>query len=85
MPQLWLTYQELGDALGCAPTQARQTAIGEAWIRKHSSDGNTRVMLPTDMMRSYFEQQAFAAPRAYRPHLVEPSRKGLLSGSAGRG
>lgn len=77
MPQLWLTYQELGDELGCAPAEARQTAIGQSWTRKHSSDGNTRVLMPLDLMRRYFAAHAQSDLRAFRPRVVEASYGGL--------
>lgn len=60
MPQLWLTYQEIGDELGCDAVAARDAAIARAWTRKHSRDGQTRVLMPADLMQAYFVARAMA-------------------------
>lgn len=52
--QLWLTYHEIADHLDCDAEQARAITSSKGWPRKHSSDGMTRIMMPPDMMRSYF-------------------------------
>lgn len=70
VPQLWLTYTELADALDCTPTEARSAVIRKAWTRKHSSDGLTRVLMPPDAMLAYFRGVAgerTAPLRAERP------------------
>ena len=58
MPQLWLTYGELAGELGCDVEQARSVSISAGWTRKHSGDGFTRVMMPPDMMASFFVKAA---------------------------
>ncbi len=46
MPQIWLTYDELGATFGIAPDQARSGAIEAGWPRRRCSDGLARVKLP---------------------------------------
>jgi hypothetical protein len=48
MPQIWMTYNELGSLLGCEPLQARAMAIAQHLDRKKSRDGNSRVKLGPD-------------------------------------
>ncbi len=84
MPQLWLTYQELGDELRCAAVQARQTAINRSWTRKHSSDGQTRVLLPRDLMQRYFATQAFGSAGFDVAPAAEPLRSALRPTVSGR-
>lgn len=49
MPQIWMTYQEIADMLGCAPEMARATSIERALDRKKSRDGLTRVKLDSEL------------------------------------
>lgn len=58
MPQLWLTYAELAGELDCDIEQARAVSVSAGWKRKHSSDGHTRVMMPSHMMTSFFLKAA---------------------------
>ncbi len=60
MPQVWLTYQEMGDELGCDAFEARETAAARSWTRKRSRDGMTRVLLPQEMLQAYFTSRALA-------------------------
>lgn len=46
MPQVWLTYRELGDVYGMSEDDARAQAIDSGWPRRKSSDGLSRVKLP---------------------------------------
>lgn len=48
MPQIWMTYNELGSLLDCEPAQARELAIAQNLDRKRSRDGNARVKLSPD-------------------------------------
>jgi hypothetical protein len=45
MPQIWMTYREIADLLGCDPDEARAHAIHRSLDRKKSRDGLTRVKL----------------------------------------
>jgi hypothetical protein len=45
MPQIWMTYDELGALLECDGQQARDRAIEQRLDRKKSRDGQTRVKL----------------------------------------
>jgi hypothetical protein len=49
MPQIWMTYHEIADMLGCDPHMARNTTIERALDRKRSRDGLTRVKLDSDL------------------------------------
>jgi hypothetical protein len=53
MPQVWLSYDELSEFMGCTPTDARRGVIENQWPRRHSSDGLTRVKLPPDTAHQY--------------------------------
>jgi hypothetical protein len=45
MPQIWMTYDEIADLLGCEPDEARAQSIRRSLDRKKSRDGLTRVKL----------------------------------------
>ena len=45
MPQIWMTYREIADLLGCEPDEARAHAIHRSLDRRKSRDGLTRVKL----------------------------------------
>jgi hypothetical protein len=45
MPQIWMTYDEIADLLGCEPDEARALAVHRSLDRKKSRDGLTRVKL----------------------------------------
>ena len=57
MPQIWLTYEELSDQLGCAPQQARDGAIAAGWDRRRCSDGLTRVKLRPAVAAEYLRER----------------------------
>ena len=77
MPQLWLTYDEMAEELGCQPAEAREAAIARAMTRKHSSDGFTRVLMPPDLMHAYFVARALdpLPSRAAAPPPLEQLRR----------
>ncbi|MGY4615547.1 hypothetical protein ACVWZ4_000774 [Bradyrhizobium sp. USDA 4472] len=45
MPQIWMTYDELGTLCDCSSDEARMRAIHLSLDRKKSRDGATRVKL----------------------------------------
>ena len=45
MPQIWMTYDELGALCGCGAMEARDRAIHLSLDRRRSRDGATRVKL----------------------------------------
>jgi len=45
MPQIWMTYDELADLIGCRAHEAREHSIDQDLDRKKSRDGQTRVKL----------------------------------------
>ena len=49
MPQIWMTYHEIANMLGCEPEMARATSIERALDRKKSRDGLTRVKLDSEL------------------------------------
>ncbi|WGS18657.1 MULTISPECIES: hypothetical protein [unclassified Bradyrhizobium] len=53
MPQLWMTYQEIADLLGCDTEMARVTTIQRALDRKRSRDGLTRTKLDSELTAKF--------------------------------
>jgi len=53
MPQVWLTYEELGELMKCEPGEARTAVIKEEWSRRKSRDGFTRVKLSPSLAHQY--------------------------------
>jgi hypothetical protein len=45
MPQIWMTYDELGTLCDCSSSDARLRAIDLSLDRRKSRDGTTRVKL----------------------------------------
>jgi hypothetical protein len=45
MPQVWMTYQEIGAMLGREPAAARDLVVSLGVDRRKSHDGHTRVKL----------------------------------------
>jgi hypothetical protein len=45
MPQIWMTYDEIGAMLGRGPAGARDLVIALGLDRRKSHDGHTRVKL----------------------------------------
>jgi hypothetical protein len=48
MPQIWVSYEELGDYLGCGGPAAAEHAAASRWPRRRCSDGLTRAKLPAE-------------------------------------
>ena len=58
MPQIWLTYDELGEFRGCSPQEARLEAVVQQWPRRRSRDGPTRIKVPDALMRTVIARMA---------------------------
>ncbi|MBH5399967.1 hypothetical protein HZZ13_19550 [Bradyrhizobium sp. CNPSo 4010] len=54
MPQIWMTYDELGALCGCGATEARDRAIHLSLDRRRSRDGATRVKLDLALTAKFF-------------------------------
>lgn len=54
MPQIWMTYDELGELAGCSGSDARNLAIAMSLDRKKSRDGLSRAKLNADLSQRYF-------------------------------
>ncbi|WP_027572845.1 hypothetical protein [Bradyrhizobium sp. WSM1743] len=54
MPQIWMTYDELGALCGCGATEARERAIHLSLDRRKSRDGATRVKLDLALTAKFF-------------------------------
>jgi hypothetical protein len=48
MPQIWLSYEELAEHLGCAGPRAANHAVSAHWPRRRCSDGLIRTKLPPE-------------------------------------
>jgi hypothetical protein len=55
MPQIWMTYHELGKLCGFSAADARIQAQHLLLDRRKSRDGNTRVKLDAPLMVRFFE------------------------------
>lgn len=53
MPQVWVTYVELGEHYALDAEAAREFVHKRRWDRRRSHDGFTRVKLPADVALSY--------------------------------
>ncbi|QPF83036.1 hypothetical protein IC762_25310 [Bradyrhizobium genosp. L] len=49
MPQIWMTYREIADMLGCDEEIARAATMQRTLDRKRSRDGLTRVKLDSEL------------------------------------
>lgn len=58
MPQIWLTYDELGDYFGCSPERARADAVANGSDRRRCHDGLTRVKLRPATAVAFIERIA---------------------------
>src|SRR5437870_504130 len=56
MPQIWMTYVELGSLLQCSPNEAREQARAVYADRKKSRDGQSRVKLNAGWMELFINQ-----------------------------
>lgn len=64
MPQIWLTYEELGAHFACSSVQAREGVIASGWSRRRCSDGATRVKLQPATATEYLARRVDDATRA---------------------
>jgi hypothetical protein len=53
MPQLWMTYEELGDLFYGNAVTARDHVIANQWERRRCSDGVTRAVIPPNAMMEF--------------------------------
>ncbi|HLH94783.1 MAG TPA: hypothetical protein VKW08_06660 [Xanthobacteraceae bacterium] len=58
MPQIWLTYAELADMIGCDPVQARATASMLPLDRRRCHDGQTRAKLNAHLAEVFLDRLA---------------------------
>jgi hypothetical protein len=56
MPQIWMTYDELGSLFECDPAIAHGVVIKMNLNRRKSRDGHTRVKLDVTLKALYFER-----------------------------
>lgn len=54
MPQIWMTYDELGRLCDCDSSEARLRAIHLSLDRRKSRDGTTRVKLDLALTAKFF-------------------------------
>ncbi|QIP05560.1 hypothetical protein [Bradyrhizobium symbiodeficiens] len=54
MPQIWMTYDELGALCGCSALEARERAVHSSLDRRKSRDGATRVKLDQPLTARFF-------------------------------
>lgn len=60
MPQIWMTYEELGALMNCDAATARAKVMALQLDRRRSHDGNTRIKLDaklTDMFLDHVARQ----------------------------
>jgi antirestriction protein ArdC len=53
MPQIWMTYHEIAEMLGCDMETARATTIQRGLDRKKSRDGMTRARLDVELTAAF--------------------------------
>jgi hypothetical protein len=53
MPQIWMTYNEIADLVGCDAREAREHSIDQNLDRKKSRDGQTRVKLDLPLVTMF--------------------------------
>ena len=53
MPQIWLTYDELGALSSRDGASAREAVIDQGWQRRRCHDGQTRVKLSAEATELY--------------------------------
>jgi len=49
MPQIWVSYEELGNFLGCDGHAAASHVDAACWPRRRCHDGLTRAKVPLDI------------------------------------
>lgn len=62
MPQIWMTYQELGKLCDFSADEARLQAQHLMLDRRRSRDGNTRVKLNAPLIAQFLETIREAEP-----------------------
>ncbi len=55
MPQIWMTYAEIADMLGCDAETARSVTIQRSLDRKKSRDGMTRAKLDPELTARFVD------------------------------
>ena len=55
MPQLWMTYEELGELFYGSANTARDHVIANQWERRRCSDGVTRAVVPPHAMLEFMQ------------------------------
>lgn len=53
VPQVWLTYEELGEMMNWEPSQVRRAIVDCDWPRKRSRDGQTRIKLSPTLAHEF--------------------------------
>jgi hypothetical protein len=53
MPQVWVTYEELGEVLRSSPSAVQQAIIENDLPRRKSSDGLTRIKLSPTLAHEF--------------------------------
>ncbi len=85
MPQVWLTYEELGELLDCEASAARDKSVQAGWTRRQCRDGLTRVKLLPAMAHEYMTSYVRAFQESARvDRLVAPLRDILQQADEGR-
>ena len=77
MPQIWMTYDEIAELLGCDAETARAMAIHRSLDRRKSRDGLTRAKLDLDWTARFI-----AAIREADPVLDRAIRELRMMGDA---
>jgi hypothetical protein len=77
MPQIWMTYDEIADLLGCDAEVARAMATHRSLDRRKSRDGLTRTKLDLDWTGRFI-----AAIREADPALDQTVRELRMMGDA---
>lgn len=74
MPQLWFTYQEYALLTGRALEVVREMVEDEAWDRRRSRDGQTRIKVPLARMADSIQRlaQGLAAAPVGSPAAAGP-------------
>lgn len=54
MPQIWMTYREIAELIGCRAEDARDHVLQRSLDRKRSRDGFTRAKLDAFWMAKFY-------------------------------
>ena len=54
VPQIWMTYSEIGELIGCDVDEARDQVVRRSLDRKRSRDGFTRAKLDAFWMAKFY-------------------------------